>query len=237
MAGGGGAWKVAFADFVTAMMALFMVLWIMNQDEKIKGEVQRYFKTRYWSTTTESPTIIPTKHVDLVHSKKSIFDNASAVPLDQVRRLNEDLVKAFQQTPNIVDMKTMKIEMSDEGMRVNFFDNPDRPIFKDGSEEITEYGKLVFQTVAWNVARYSTTELELEGHTSSAFKPTEGRDAWDVSSRRALAARKQLVDGGVKDHQFKKIGGFAGTVPVKGRDPKDPQNARVTIMIRAGNNG
>ncbi|SVB57332.1 uncharacterized protein METZ01_LOCUS210186, partial [marine metagenome] len=93
MAGGGGAWKVAYADLVTAMMAMFLVLWILSQDEQVKGDVSAYFKTRFSTLTQMSPGIIPSDNMALVESRKDIFENASVIPLDQVRRLNDDLVK------------------------------------------------------------------------------------------------------------------------------------------------
>ena len=80
-AGGGGAWKVAYADFVTAMMALFLVLWILSQDEKIKGNVQQHFRTRFKSVTKQSVGIIPIENADLIRAKRAHFDNASAYPI------------------------------------------------------------------------------------------------------------------------------------------------------------
>ena len=109
--GGGGAWKVAYADFVTAMMALFLVLWILSQDEKIKGDVQQYFRTKYQSAPKQSVGIIPIENADLIRAKRAHFDNASAIPLQQLRRLNEDLVEAFVQQPNFIDQKTMQIKI------------------------------------------------------------------------------------------------------------------------------
>ena len=139
MAGGGGAWKVAYADLVTAMMAMFLVLWILSQDEEVKGDVSAYFKTRFNTLTQASPGIIPNDNMALVESRKDIFENASIIPLDQVRRLNDDLVKVFVQNPNEMDIKTMEVQMESEGLLINILNNPDKPIFKEGSAaELTE---------------------------------------------------------------------------------------------------
>ena len=102
--GGGGAWKVAYADFVTAMMALFLVLWIISQDEQIKGNVQQYFRTRFASVTKQSVGIIPIENADLIRAKRAHFEKARH-SLEQVRRLNDDLVRAFVQNPEYIDMK------------------------------------------------------------------------------------------------------------------------------------
>ena len=82
--GGGGAWKVAYADLVTAMMALFMTLWILAQDETVKGDVQRYFMTRFDAVTMETPGVIPNDFMQLVQNQKDMFENASAIPLEHV---------------------------------------------------------------------------------------------------------------------------------------------------------
>ena len=149
MAGGGGAWKVAYADLVTAMMAMFLVLWILSQDEKVKGDVSAYFKTRFSALQQSSPGIIPNDAMALVESRKDIFQHASIIPLDQVRRLNDDLVKVFIQNPNDMDIKTMEVQMESEGLLINILNNPDKPIFKEGSAaELTEYGQVVFNNIA-----------------------------------------------------------------------------------------
>ena len=92
----GGAWKVAYADFVTAMMALFLVLWLSSQDEKIKEAVERSFRNPFNSVTKESTGIIPNKDTQAVKSKDGNFDSASAVELNMLRRLAEEVVKTLQ---------------------------------------------------------------------------------------------------------------------------------------------
>src|ERR1700742_757097 len=92
----GGAWKVAYADFVTAMMALFMVLWLTSQDQKIKEAVQRAFRNPFSSVTKDSVGIIPSKETQAVRDSSGNFDSASAVELTMLRRINQDLMKSLQ---------------------------------------------------------------------------------------------------------------------------------------------
>ena len=92
----GGAWKVAYADFVTAMMALFMVLWLTSQDQRIKEAVERAFRNPFSSVTKESVGIIPSKEMTAVKSTSGNFDSASAVELNMLRRINQDLIKSLQ---------------------------------------------------------------------------------------------------------------------------------------------
>src|SRR6185369_2955776 len=112
----GGAWKVAYADFVTAMMALFLVLWLTSQDEKIKEAVQRSFTNPFASLTKESVGIIPNKDVRPMSSDRSgNFDSSSAVELTMLRRLSEDLIKAIEKSDEPSDEKTTKLDLTPEG--------------------------------------------------------------------------------------------------------------------------
>ena len=240
-AGGGGAWKVAYADFVTAMMALFLVLWIINQDEKIKGDVAVHFKTRFKSITKQSVGIIPIENADLIKAKRAHFDNQSAIPLEHVRRLNQDLIQAFIQNPNYIDMKTLRVQMTDEGLLLEFFNDPSRRLFGDGKAEMTDYGRLLFGIVAWTLAKHNTsttTSIEVEGHTGRNFKPkTDDKDDdhWSISTERALVVRKHMENEGVKEAQFHKMVGYGGTRPLKDQpNPDHPYHNRVSIMVRAG---
>src|ERR1700683_2283952 len=91
----GGAWKVAYADFTTAMMALFIVLWLTSQDQRIKDAVERAFRNPFSSVTKDSVGIIPSKDTQAVRSSSGNFDSASAVELTMLRRLNQDLLKSL----------------------------------------------------------------------------------------------------------------------------------------------
>ncbi len=233
-AGGGGSWKVAYADFITAMMALFLVLWIMGQDQEVKGTIEQYFKNPWKAALSDSTGIIPIKNADVVTSQKANFENPSAVQLETVRRLNEDLVKVFYQSPDYRDNKSLQIDLTPEGLLINFLDNGAKPIFEKDSAEFTDYGKWVFTTVAWEIARYDTTDIELEGHTEKGFKPIRDHyGSWEMSSDRANSARRSLVDNGVSESQIRKVAGFGGTKALKGHKPEEAANRRVTIMIRA----
>ena len=239
MAGGGGAWKVAYADFVTAMMALFMVLWILTQDEETKGKVQEYFRTRYKSITKQSVGIIPIENADLIEAKRAHFKDPAMIPLEQVRRLNQDLVKAFIQNPTYIDMKTLHVQMTDEGLLIEFFNDPSRPLFIKGEAKMTKYGEMLFDIVAWTLAKHDTamsTAIEVEGHTGRNFKAENKKEnKWSISTERALTVRRRLSAEGVKEIQFHKISGYGDNRPLKkyGHDLSHAYHNRVSIMVRA----
>src|SRR5579863_3091841 len=117
----GGAWKVAYADFVTAMMALFMVLWLSSQDQRIKEAVERAFRNPFSSVTKESVGIIPSKEMQAVKSSSGNFDSASAVELSMLRRLNQDILKSFQSDEN-QDENPVKLDLTSDGLSINVFD-------------------------------------------------------------------------------------------------------------------
>jgi chemotaxis protein MotB len=233
----GGAWKVAYADFVTAMMALFLVLWLTSQDEKIKEAVERSFRNPFASLTKESTGLIPSKDAQTAVSSKGNFDSASAVELNMLRKISQDLLKAFQQGPEQED-EEIRMEMTPEGLRVNVFDRVHKPVFEPNSSEFTSYGRWLFSTLAWQVSRYPKHFLmELEGHTEAGHEAkSQVYTNWELSADRANSARRILQDHGVRPTQVRKVAGFAETKPLAEMDVSDERNRRVTVLLRLENN-
>jgi chemotaxis protein MotB len=233
----GGAWKVAYADFVTAMMALFLVLWLTSQDEKIKEAVERSFRHPFTSVTKSANGIIGGEQVQAVRSEKGTFDSASMVELNMLRKISEDLLKAFQQGQDQED-DPIKMEMTPEGLRVNVFDRGGKPVFEPDSAEFTKYGRWLFSTLAWQVSRYPKHFLmELEGHTEAGHESkSETYGTWEITADRANSARRLLLDHGVKSTQVRKVAGFADTRPLAEMDATDERNRRVTLLLRMNSN-
>jgi chemotaxis protein MotB len=230
----GGAWKVAYADFVTAMMALFLVLWLTAQDTKIKEAIERAFRNPFASLTKESVGIIPNKETQAVKADGGNFDSSSVMELTMLRKLNQDLLLSLQNPAEDPAHDPVKLEMVPEGLRISVFDRARKPIFEPNSDKLTEYGKWVITTLAWNIARYGSFAIELEGHTESGHKPvSENYGDWELSSSRANVTRRLLTQHGVKEDQIKKVAGFAATVPMPDTEPQDEINRRVTVMLRA----
>ncbi|MBI4326431.1 MAG: OmpA family protein [Chloroflexi bacterium] len=229
----GGAWKVAYADFATAMMALFLVLWLTAQDEKIKEAVGRAFRNPFASVTKESTGIIPNKQMQAVRSHSGNFDSASAVELNMLRRLNQDLLKTLQSNPEYFDDNSVHLELTREGLRISIFDRSQKPVFERNSVEFTPYGNWVLSTLAWEISRYSTFQVELEGHTEKgAGPPRENYGNWEISADRANAARRMLIRHGVLSGQIRKVAGFADTMPMPNHHAEDEFNRRVTVMLK-----
>ena len=228
----GGAWKVAYADFVTAMMALFMVLWLTSQDQHIKEAVERAFTNPFSSVTKESVGIIPSKDMQAVKSTSGNFDSASAVELTMLRRLNQDLMKSFQSDQNDQQENPIKLDLTDQGLCINVFDRSHKPIFEPQSTKFTPYGDWVFSTLAWEISRYTSFLIELEGHTEQGNAPIrEDYGDWEISADRANAVRRKLLEHGVSPGQIHKVAGFGDTVPMENTDATNEINRRVTVLL------
>jgi chemotaxis protein MotB len=227
----GGSWKVAYADFVTAMMALFLVLWLTAQDTRVKEAIERAFRNPFSSATKESVGIIPNKDVQATHEQKGNFDSASALHLELLRRLTEDLSKLLQQDPE--NQNIMRLATTSDGLLISVFDRPERPLFEVDSAELTPFGTWVFSTLAWEVSRYPNFALELTGHTESGRRPIRpDYGDWELSADRANAARRKLLEHGVVQRQVFKVSGLGSTVPIDGVHPGDPINRRVSLLLK-----
>jgi chemotaxis protein MotB len=226
----GGSWKVAYADFVTAMMALFLCLWLTSQDVKIKEAVERAFRNPFSNVTKESVGIIPNKDVSASYQQQGHFQSVSAVEMETMRHLSDDLSKLLKQNE---DVTTVKIDLTPEGLNINVFDKAQKPIFRPETAEFTDYGSWVFSTLAWEISRYTTFHVEIEGHTESRLETgNENHGKWDLSTERANAARRILTGNGVQDKQIFKVSGFADTAPMEGYEPDDEINRRVTVLLK-----
>jgi chemotaxis protein MotB len=228
----GGSWKVAYADFITALMALFLCLWLTSQDKKIKDAVERAFRNPFSSLTKESVGIIP-KGEDAASAYKQdgrIAAN-SALEIEIMRRLSDDLARLLKQQDE--DQSSVKIEVTGDGLLVNVFDRSQKPIFNSGTDVFTNYGVWVFNTLAWEIARFSTFRIELEGHTEAGARTgLDPHSQWELSTERANAARRKLVQSGVGGSQICKVSGYADTVPMPGVAPTAEVNRRVTVILK-----
>jgi chemotaxis protein MotB len=231
----GGAWKVAYADFVTAMMALFLVLWLVSQDQKIKEAVERSFRNPFASVTKESTGIIPApKDTMQVMARSGNFDSASVIELNMLRKLAEDLTAMLHANPESSEQNPLDVEITPEGMRITVFDKNKKPIFEPTSAEFTEYGDWIFTTLAWQISRFTNNfVVELEGHTEKGCTYSEGvRGPWELSSDRAHASRRKLLEHNVGENQVRKVAGFADTQPLPNLEPDSESNRRVTVMLK-----
>lgn len=233
--GGGGAWKVAYADFVTAMMALFLVLWLVSQDSKVKDAVSRTFRNPFSATEKKSTGLFSSNTENDKTYSKGNFEANAPIELGILRRISQDMLKSLASNPETPDEQPLRMELLSDGIRLTMFDRHARPLFDPGSPQLSEYGRWIFTTLAWQITRFTNHfTLEIEGHTEANYVPKPGEpDAWDLSTERAHAARKLLMEHDVRSNQFRRVSGYAATAPIEGVPVTDERNRRVTLILRA----
>jgi len=159
------------------MMALFLVLWLAAQDQKIKEAVERAFRNPFMSLTKESAGLMPTKQQDTGKGSSGKYDNAtaSAMEVAMLRRLQSDLAKSLQKPDVPETEEAVKFDLTSEGLRINVFDRARKPIFEGDSDRLTEYGTWILTTLAWEISRVKSFSIELEGHTESGHQFVNNR--------------------------------------------------------------
>lgn len=231
----GGAWKVAYADFVTAMMALFIVLWILGQDQEVKDAVSGYFRDPV-GYSAKSRAIIdntrPGLQIATIHQSELDRINKE----EETRRFEEmkdDLTSELGGDENFVPLlDQMKIEMISEGMRIEMLESENDVFFELGSARLSPKAFNFLKIVGSKLSKIPN-KIAIEGHTDARPLNKGGNYTnYELSSDRANSARRALVSGGVKEGQIDEIIGFADK---RLRDKKNPfgvVNRRVSIIIK-----
>jgi len=227
--GGGGAWKVAYADFVTALMALFMVLWISAQDQEILIATSQYFQSPF-NSPMDASTGVLSDAAGGGNNSMSDADPSSIADLALLNKLAADFTKALNVDVTSEDAP-IQVKITNDGLKLTIFDQASRPVFKQGSDEFTEWGDFVMQNLAWAMEQYPF-RIRIDGHTSSR-DVTDSRDysAWELSADRANATRRSLQYYAVAPDRFERVTGFADTVPLPGKPADDPANQRIEISL------
>ena len=229
---------MAYADFVTAMMALFMVLWISAQNQKILIATSQYFQNPFHSPMNATSGVLPfnnnktsqsqgkdsgtEKEQDRNRQIEMTFLNSVAA--DFYRLLNLD--ESFQEKP-------IDIQVTTDGLRVTLFDRPSRRLFVDDTFEFTEWGRFVMQSLAWTIDRHRL-RVTIDGHTRTGVAATETYSAWELSADRANAARRRLVHYAVAASLIDRVTGFADTRPLDGEKAESEANQRITLSLALG---
>jgi chemotaxis protein MotB len=216
----GGAWKVAYADFVTAMMALFIVLWLLNSSKQIQVAVGGYFKDPS-GTSKKVGT-------NLVGSGENF-----ALTKDNMQKLKEELQKSIREVSDFDKLKNqIEITVTSEGLRIDLLEADSGTFFDSGSAKPTPKGAELLSMLAAELGKLPN-QVYLEGHTDS--KPYVGmRDYgnWELSADRANAARRLMQQQGLGSNQVSQVRGFADQKLRKPEAPLDPSNRRITLIVQ-----
>jgi chemotaxis protein MotB len=234
----GGAWKVAYADFVTAMMALFMVLWISAQDEKILIATSKYFQNPFHSPMNATSGVLPfnsnktsqssgkeagsEKEQDRNKQIEMTFLNSVAADFYRLLHLDE----SFQDKP-------IDIQVTTDGLRVTLFDRTKRPLFVGDTVEFTDWGRFMMQSLAWTIDRHSF-HVTIDGHTREGGDAKPEYTGWELSVDRANAARRCLVHYAVTPALIERVTGYSDTKPLAGEPAGAESNQRITLSLTLG---
>ena len=234
----GGAWKVAYADFVTAMMAFFLVMWLSAQDSRIRTAIAGYF---------QEPGLLPHEQSNsLLASGQGGIDNAGmpmAVPRKPSGMLEAEqraLITAAEHIKQHMmqlgfDALRDQVEFSvtSEGLRIELIDQSKSSFFDTGSSILRGESERILSVIAREVGKLENSVV-VEGHTdSAAYVNGQRYDNWNLSADRANAARRVMIEQGLRDGQLKGVRGFADT-DLRYRDaPLDQRNRRISIVVRS----
>lgn len=239
----GGAWKVAYADFVTAMMALFMVLWISGQDEEVLVATARYFQSPFSSIATSKSGLLnfdsgsPTssKSGGEQQSDGSSASNPRSIDLQFLNSVAADFYRMLNLDENLAD-KSIDIQVTSDGLRITLYDRARQPLFERGDTTFTSWGEFVMQSLAWMIDRHKFAVV-IEGHTASGQPPRSADyTAWELSADRANASRRALVRYALGSELIERVTGYGDTRPVPLEAPESESNNRVTLGLRLGAN-
>jgi len=215
----GGAWKVAYADFVTAMMALFIVLWLLNTSKQIQEAVGGYFKD-------------PTGTAKQVGSDMVGTGENFIVTKDNMEQLKEQLQKAIKEVPKFDKLKNhIDMTVTNEGLRIELTESATGTFFDSGSAKMSEDGAAFLKTLAEELGKLPN-KLAIEGHTDSkSYAEGSNYTNWELSADRANAARRLMQRQGVHEDQVTQVRGFADQRLRKPKDPLDPSNRRISLIV------
>ena len=241
----GGAWKVAYADFVTAMMAFFLVLWIVGQSQPVKAGVAGYFKNPGVLENNRSTGILPGGQEGISPNAPPKLDASSGsgkgtgnanVPSEDEHAILEkkaaSLKEMLARTPEFKDLqKQVEIQVTSDGLRIELVDNSDSPFFDSGSAALKPETVRLLAVIAGELKSLPNT-IVLEGHSDSRRYSTSGvYSNWELSSDRANAARRIMEETGLRAGQIGEVRGYADRRLRNAADPLDPRNRRVSIVV------
>ena len=252
----GGAWKIAYADFVTAMMAFFLLMWLLGSTSKgdLKG-ISDYFKTplkvamQGGSGSGDSSSVIPGGGKDLTRKdgqvqasdepsvKKTFNLTAARAAIEaedaqRLKALKEKIEAKIETNPVLVKYKNqLLLDITTEGLRIQIVDEQNRPMFALAKADLQSYTKEILHEIGF-VLNDVPNRIGLSGHTDSTpYMSETGYSNWELSADRANASRRELIVGGMADAKVLRVVGLASAANLDKADPFNPINRRISILV------
>ncbi len=235
----GGSWKIAYADLVTAMMAFFLLMWLLNStSQKAKEQLALYF--REFSVLTGPPPSMgvvgsagggedtQAQNQPMMPEQPVGMATSGPSPEEMVR---EAMIKMVKEQLTAYKNELI-VDTFENGARIQMILGEGHPLFESGSARLTENGRQVLRAIA-DTVREMPNQLAVEGHTDA--KPLSSRNArytnWELSTDRASSARLAMEEFGINPDRIRRVAGYAATQPLIRDNPEDPRNRRVSILI------
>jgi chemotaxis protein MotB len=253
----GGAWKIAYADFVTAMMAFFLLMWLLGSTtEGDKKGIADYFQSPLkvamfgGSGSGDSSHVIKGGGADMTRTTgqvksgetaaerrtinlKALKEEQRRAEISRLERLMEKVKEKLAQNPQLAALSAqIRLDMTHEGLRIQIVDEFHRPMFESGSAVVQPHMRELLRTIGGVLAEVPN-RITLEGHTdAAAFAGQQrGYSNWELSADRANASRRELTTGGLPADHMLRIQGLADSRPFDDKDPRAPTNRRISIIV------
>jgi chemotaxis protein MotB len=232
----GGAWKVAYADFVTAMMAFFLVMWIIGQSNQTRESIAGYFRdpVAFENRVSAGSGVLPGADSGLQGGGRPVAAPPSDVKsaTDTLERAAEHLREALNRTPELRALKErVEIQVTDEGLRIELLEAPDDGFFATGSAILKPETAVVLGIIAHELVTLENM-VAVEGHTDRRrYAKGQLYTNWELSSDRAHAARRVLEEAGFPEVRLDGVRGYASSRLRVPGNPVAPQNRRISIVV------
>ena len=246
----GGAWKIAYADFVTAMMAFFLLMWLLGSTSK--GDLQgiaSYFSNPVKvslmggdgagnsnSIITGGGPRLESSHGNMGVKGQTRLTGRANSELEERRKLQEvkkKIVALMNKRPALSEYKNqIKLEMTKDGLQIDIMDDQKRPMFDMGQAVVKPYMREILQEIGAGLKEVENL-ISLTGHTDATQYSSgiRGYSNWELSADRANASRKELVTGGMPQNKLKRIVGMAETNLLDSENPGNPINRRISVLV------
>ncbi|REG50306.1 chemotaxis protein MotB [Paraburkholderia sp. BL6669N2] len=251
----GGAWKIAYADFVTAMMAFFLLMWLLGSTSKFdKQGIEDYFNTPLSSllggnegTAAARPSVVQGGGRDISDTTPAVGRKSQAEPTPpsaatpsvapsdaaRLEQLKAKLSALIEQSPTLKAFKDqIRISLTNEGLRIEIVDSQNRPMFPSGSSKLQPYAVTILTQIGAALNDVDN-RVSIAGHTDAVpyTAGPEGYSNWELSSERANAARRALVAGGMHGEKLLQVRGLADVLPLNSHVTDEPTNRRISILV------
>jgi len=242
----GGSWKVAYADFVTAMMAFFLLLWLLSStnEETLSGVADYFDNPSAINAAGGASTSMIELGGNVDVSQGDGDDNRESnsfeyyseaferMELDKLEELQEELEYEIESSPALNEFKDqLMIDITDEGLHIQIIDKNNRPMFDLGSAQLKSYAKKIIREIA-PILNKVENKISISGHTDARrYMRSDGYSNWELSSDRANAARRELVKTGFPSGKIARVVGLASKFLLYKESPLDPRNRRISILL------